>query len=132
MYFAAVIIIACLTAFFLLFASGAENETNIQFLKECGWSVENKCIETAEITIPDPFDLVYESYNNMQIRSGFDLSPYKGRKGIRYTYRVVNYPLKMNEEIRANVICIDGNPVGGDICTVSANGFMHGLREFLD
>ena len=132
MYLAAVIIIICLTAVFLLFASGAENETNIQFLNDCGWSVESESIESSPITIPDPFDNVYENYNNMQLRSGFDLRPYKGKKGVRYTYRVVNYPIKLKDEIRANVICIDGKPVGGDICTVSANGFMHGLRELSD
>lgn len=131
MYLIAVITIIFITVIFVLFASGAENENNIRFLNECGWSVESKCIETAEIIIPNPFDLVYESYNKMQLKSGFDLSPYKGKKGVRYTYKVVNYPVKVNEEVRANVICIDGKPVGGDICTVSLGGFMHGLREIL-
>lgn len=131
MYLIAVITIIFFTVVFVLFASGAENEDNIRFLNECGWTVEDRCIESAEIIIPDPFDRVYESYNEMQLKSGFDLRPYKGKKGTRYTYRVVNYPVKINEEVRANVICIDGKIVGGDICTVSINGFMHGLRDIL-
>lgn len=131
MYFIAVIIIILITLTFVFFASGAENEKNIQFLNECGWQVDKNCIEAAEIIIPNPFDNVYENYNKMQKASGFDLEPYKGKKGIRYTYIVTNYPIKINEEVRANVICINGNPIGGDICTVSLNGFMHGLKDVL-
>ena len=129
MYLAAVCAVIFVTVVFVMFASGADDAKNIKFLNECGWSVESECIESSEIIIPDPFDKVYENYNRLQLQSGFDLRPYKGMKGMRYTYRVVNYPLEVNEEVRANVIVIDGEPVGGDICTVSINGFMHGLRK---
>lgn len=129
MYLAAVCAVIFVTVVFIVFASGADDAENIKFLNECGWSVESRCIESAEIIIPDPFDKVYENYNRIQLQSGFDLRPYRGKKGIRYTYIVVNYPFEVNEEVRANVICIDGVPVGGDICTVSINGFMHGLKK---
>ncbi len=131
MYLIAVISIIFITAVFALFASGADDEANIRFLADCGWEVENRCIESAEVIIPDPFDKVYERYNEMQLKSGFDLRPYMGKKGMRYTYKVTNYPVKVDEDVRANVICIDGKPIGGDICTVSLCGFMHGLKETL-
>lgn len=130
MYFAAVFAVICVTVVFVLFASGADDAANIKFLNECGWSVESRCMESAEIIIPNPFDRVYENYNAIQLQAGFDLRPYRGKTGVRYTYRVVNYPFEVNGEVRANVICIDGEPVGGDICTVSAEGFMHGLKNF--
>lgn len=128
MYFAAVCAVIFVTVIFAVFASGAEESENVKFLSELGWLVEEKCIESAEVIIPNPFDRVYENYNEIQLESGFDLAPYCGRRGMRYTYRVLNYP-NSSEDVRANVICIDGKIVGGDICTVGLDGFMHGLEK---
>ncbi len=127
MYFTAVLIIAVTTFSFVFFASGETDTKNIEFLRSYGWEVSGKPIEEAEIIIPDPFDRVYESYNKIQLHAGLDLRPYMGKSGIRYTYIVKNYPIDAGEDVRANVICIDGEPVGGDIMTVSINGFMHSL-----
>lgn len=128
MYFLAIAAILAITVVFAVFASGADEE-NIGFLNSFGWQTDGKCIEKQEIIIPDPFDLVYENYNKLQLDSGFDLRPYKGKTGMRYTYIVTNYPIDVQQEVRANIICIDGLPVGGDICTVALDGFMHGLKK---
>lgn len=128
MYFAAILIIIITTAAFMLFASCEDNTKNIEFLKNYGWEVNSKAIESVNIIIPDPFDLVYENYNKMQKEANLDLYPYRGMNGIRYTYTVLNYPKDVGEEVRANVICIDGTPVAGDIMTVSLHGFMHSLK----
>lgn len=128
MYFAAVLIIVITTFAFTFFASGETDVKNAEFLRGYGWETESRPIEEAKVIIPDPFDKVYENYNLMQKRAGLDLEPYKGKSGTRYTYIVKNYPCDVGEAVRANVICIDGNPVGGDIMTVSINGFMHSLN----
>lgn len=127
MYFAAVVVIIVTTFACVLLVSGAQEE-QIVFLKEYGWEVEEKAVEKADIIIPDPFDRVYENYNEIQLSAGLDLRPYMGMRGVRYTYIVLNYPADVGEEVRANVICIDGKPVGGDIMTVSLRGFMHSLK----
>lgn len=127
MYFTAVIVIMMTTLVFVMFASGA-GEEQLEFLRGYGWEVESRAVEKADIIIPDPFDRVYESYNEIQLRAGLDLRPYMGKKGVRYTYIVQNYPYDVGEDVRANVICIDGKPVGGDIMTVSISGFMHSLK----
>ena len=127
MYFTAVIVIMATTLVFVMFASGA-GEEQLEFLRGYGWEVGSRAVEKADIIIPDPFDRVYESYNEIQLRAGLDLRPYMGKKGVRYTYIVQNYPYDMGEDVRANVICIDGKPVGGDIMTVSISGFMHSLN----
>lgn len=111
----------------VLFASGADNG-QVEFLSEYGWEVSPRAIEKADIIIPDPFDRVYENYNELQLRAGLDLRPYMGKRGVRYTYTVTNYPCDVGEEVRANVVCVDGVPVGGDIMTVSYYGFMHSLN----
>ncbi len=128
MYFTAILIIIITTTAFVLFASGEDNTKNIEFLQSYGWEVKTKAVESANIIIPNPFDLVYENYNKLQKEANLDLYPYRGMSGVRYTYIVLNHPKDVGEEVRANVICIDGKPVGGDIMTVSLSGFMHSLN----
>ena len=124
MYFISVVIIIVTTLMFVLFASGETDTNNIVFLKGYGWEVRTKSVEKEDIIIPKPFDRVYENYNDIQLKAGLDLRPYMGMKGVRYTYIVENYPKDVGEEVRANVICINNEPVGGDIMTVSIRGFI--------
>lgn len=126
MYFAALVIIIVLTIAFAVFASGPD-VVNAEFLKSYGWEVGEHHIECEDVIIPDPFDLVYESYNALQKEAGLDLTDYMGCRAKRYTYIVENYPEDVGEPVRANVLCVDGKPVAGDIMTVSANGFMKPL-----
>ena len=128
MYFISVVIIIVTTLMFVLFASGETDTNNIVFLKRYGWEVRTKSVEKEDIIIPKPFDRVYENYNDIQLKAGLDLRPYMGMKGVRYTYIVENYPKDVGEEVRANVICINNEPVGGDIMTVSIRGFIHSLN----
>lgn len=128
MYFISVVIIIVTTLMFGLFASGETDTNNIVFLKGYGWEVRTKSVEKEDIIIPKPFDRVYENYNDIQLKAGLDLRPYMGMKGVRYTYIVENYPKDVGEEVRANVICINNEPVGGDIMTVSIRGFIHSLN----
>lgn len=128
MYFISVVIIIVTTLMFVLFASGETDTNNIVFLKGYGWKVRTKSVEKEDIIIPKPFDRVYENYNDIQLKAGLDLRPYMGMKGVRYTYIVENYPKDVGEEVRANVICINNEPVGGDIMTVSIRGFIHSLN----
>ena len=128
MYFISVVIIIVTTLMFVLFASGETDTNNIVFLKGYGWEVRTKAVEKEDIIIPKPFDRVYENYNDIQLKAGLDLRPYMGMKGVRYTYVVENYPKDVGEEVRANVICINNEPVGGDIMTVSIRGFIHSLN----
>ena len=128
MYFISVVIIIVTTLMFVLFASGETDTNNIVFLKGYGWEVRTKSVEKEDIIIPKPFDRVYENYNDIQLKAGLDLRPYMGMKGVRYTYIVENYPKDVGEEVRANVICINNEPVGGDIMTVSIRGFIHTLN----
>lgn len=128
MYFISVVIIIVTTLMFVLFASGETDTNNIVFLKGYGWEVRTKAVEKEDIIIPKPFDRVYENYNDIQLKAGLDLRPYMGMKGVRYTYIVENYPKDVGEEVRANVFCINNEPVGGDIMTVSIRGFIHSLN----
>lgn len=125
-YIAAAVLAAILLVCYAVFAD--EEGEIVAFLNSIGYEVSERPIEREEIRIPKPLDLVFENYNKIQKSSGFDLKPYEGREGIRYTYEVKNYPGDI-DGVRANVLVIGGEIVGGDICTVRIDGFMHGLRD---
>lgn len=126
-----VLLIAAITAFiavtFTVFSQESDTAKCREFLKSYGWSCKANPCEKENILIPAEFDEVYKSYNNMQLEASLDLTPYKGMSGIRYTYEITNYPIDVGETVYANVICINGNAVAGDIMTRSMSGFMHSL-----
>ena len=127
-YFLTVIAIASLV---MICTAMTDTDENIVFLSEFGWETEKKYIEKENITIPEDFNEMYTEYNKLQQEAGFDLKEYRGKKAVRYTYIVKNYPDETDSEVRANVICVNGKPVGGDIMTVDLGGFMKPLN-FLD
>lgn len=122
-YFLTVLIIFLVTVGFLLFSCD-ENKINKRFLASFGINVsENPCL-LEEINIPLQFDNYFESYNVLQIESGLSLSKYKGKKALKYTYEVLNFPEKTETPVFANVITVKGKPVGGDINCPALSGFM--------
>ena len=131
LYIITAAMILIMAAVFIAFGERSVNAINAEFLKGYGWEVKKKPIEIADVNIPEPFDLVYENYNKMQLAAGLDLRPYMGRNAVRYTYEVLNFPYDEPKNVRANVLCVDNEPVAGDVMTVAADGFMVGL-DFLE
>lgn len=128
MYFTAIVIIIVIAVSFVVFASDSDSSKSVDLLNDYGWVVDKKPVDRADVIIPEPFDLVYKNYNEIQLEAGLDLTPYMGMSGRRYTYTVKNYPEDVGETVFANVICINGEPVAGDVMTVSLSGFMHSLK----
>lgn len=127
LYFLCVALILLITAVFVAFADDSDR-TNREFLAVYGWSVSRESIEREELAIPSDPDSVWEGYELIQKEAGLSLAPFFGKKAVRTTYIVYNYPADTDLEIRANVLAVSGTPVGGDIMSVSAeNGFMHSL-----
>ncbi|MGN0661451.1 MAG: DUF4830 domain-containing protein [Oscillospiraceae bacterium] len=109
---------------------GSTNEQRIEFLKSFGWEVSSEAMEIETVIIPAEFSDVYENYNEIQKQQGYDLSDYKSKEVKRYTYEVKNYPLSdssLSGTIRANLLVYNGVIIGGDVCSVSLGGFMHGF-----
>lgn len=104
------------------------NEDRIGFLSQFGWEVKPEAVESAEVTIPSEFDKVFASYNEIQKRQGLDLSDYKKKKAVRYTYEVTNYP-SAEGVVYANLLVYRGRVIGGDICSADVNGFIHGFEK---
>lgn len=108
--------------------SARNSDERIAYLAQFGWSVENEPLEIKEIIIPAEFDDVYEKYNEIQLQQGFDLNNYKLQRVKKWTYKINNYPGYEDKDcIRATLLILDGKVIGGDICSVELDGFMHGF-----
>lgn len=99
------------------------NEDRISFLSQYGWEVDSEPVDEAKITIPSDFDKVLASYNEVQKQQGLDLSKYRGKEVMRYTYTVKNYP-NYSGTVYANVIIYKNRVIGGDICSSDVSGFI--------
>lgn len=128
-FFAAVTAIGIIVIAVICVRGNTRSEICREFLQRYGWETEPQCTDHTEVYIPLVFDEVYKSYNEIQKEAGLDLLPCRGQSGERYTFIVKNYPFDVGETVYANVICIDGTPVAGDIMTVSARGFMLSLAH---
>jgi hypothetical protein len=106
--------------------TATDNAGRMAYLASVGWEVEEEPWEILEIVIPQEFDSVYEQYNQLQIRQGFDLTRWHGKTARRYTYRILNYPNPPGT-VYANLIVCDQQIIAGDVSCVALNGFMHGL-----
>ncbi len=76
-----------------------------------------------EIIIPENFSAVYENYNKLQERAGFDLSEYKGKTAKVYSYK------EKNKDRIVNLMVCDGILIGGDISETKLSGEMSPLME---
>ena len=104
------------------------NSTNIKYINSCRWQVEERCADISYITIPEEFDKIFTGYNEIQKRQGLDLSKYKKKKVMRYTYEITNYEGEEGK-VYANVIVYRNRVIGGDICSARADGFIHGFEK---
>lgn len=119
-------------------ATGSEKEINydkiktdedrVNFLAQFGWEVNPQPVESAEITIPEQFDKIFTGYNEIQKRQNLDLSKYKRKNVMRYTYEITNYD-GYDGKVYANVIVYRNRVIGGDICSADVKGFIHGFEK---
>ncbi len=104
------------------------NEDRVLLLEGYGWVIDKEPLEFMEVKIPNEFDGVYNEYNEIQKKQGFDLSEYAGKRVMRYTYKINNHP--SNEDgVVANIIVYKSKLIAGDVCSPKLGGFMHGLAR---
>ena len=100
----------------------------VNFLSQFGWTVDGDNAKSAKVTIPESFDKVFASYNEIQKEQGLDLSKYKKKELTRYTFEVTNYA-DFEGTVYANVLVYRNRVVGGDICSADVSGFVHGFEK---
>ena len=104
------------------------NDDRRAFLSALGYDVSENPTQSVNVKIPAEFDKIYAGYNEIQKRQGLDLSDYKKKKVMRYTYEVTNYE---GEEgvVYANILVYRKRVIGGDICSADVKGFIHGFEK---
>ena len=103
------------------------DDSRREFLRQFGWETEESAVEEVEIRIPEDFDRIMNSYNEVQKSQGLDLSKFKGKTAMRYTYSITNYP-DYSGTVYANVIIYKNRVIGGDVCSADVEGFIHGFE----
>lgn len=106
-------------------------DDRLKFISDFGWIVDEDPIEVRQIAIPQEFDDVYSNYNQIQLSQGYDLTGFAGRSAKRWTYVIRNYPNVSQDEdyVRINLLICDGKIIGGDVCSIKLDGFMHGFEK---
>lgn len=95
------------------------------FLKQFGWEVEPEPVRVKEVHLPDEMEGHFAEYNELQVRQGFDLTGFCGKRVKLWTYNVTNYPA--GGKVHATLIISDGKVIGGDISSTKTDGFSHGF-----
>ena len=91
-----------------------ENTGDIEKLADFfGLKIEPEPETTEEITIPLKFNDVYEHYNIIQNTIGLDLSRYRGKKSMKYTYKVKS-DIETDDLVMTVLIC-DERLIGADL-----------------
>ncbi|MBE6910105.1 MAG: DUF4830 domain-containing protein [Ruminococcaceae bacterium] len=103
------------------------NESRVAYLTALGWAVEPEPIESLRVTLPAELEEPYRSYNTLQLRQGFDLTPFLGETLERWTYAVTNHPAAPRF-CQADLYLYDGAVVAGDIVCTGADGFIATLE----
>lgn len=106
-------------------------QKQLDFIASFGWQTDKEPEEVREVVIPEEFDDVYTNYNEIQLSQGYDLRDYAGRCVKRWTYIIRNYPGTASDDdsVRINILVCDGCVIGGDVCCVKLDGFMHGFKK---
>ena len=98
------------------------------FLGQFGWETAEGVVEEREVTIPSDFDKVFAAYNELQREQGFDLSKYKKKTVMRYTYEITNYE-GYEGTVYVNLLLYRSRVIGADVCSADVSGFITGLEK---
>ena len=104
------------------------NDDRLEFLRQFGYDAKSEPITATEVHIPAEFDKILLEYNEIQKRQGLDLSKYKNKNVMRYTYEITNYD-GYSGIVYANILIYRNKVIAGDVCSADVSGFVHGLEK---
>jgi len=129
--------IAAAVAVIIMLCGGGEKgiyaqteQERLDYICSLGYSPQKTGGETTVVTIPYEFSKVYDEYNRIQLKAGFDLAKYKGCDVIRYTYLLEDFPPE--DYAVVNLLILEGEIIGGDVSSRRLDGFMYPLLQKQD
>ncbi len=115
-----------ITVFFtvFIFSRAFGEKPYYTIVRKMGYDdVSSQPVEIAEVVIPAEFNKVYQHYNNLLKEGGYDLTDYRGKKCLRYTYLIPSI------NARANILVYDGEIIGGDVSGITLDGIMIPIKK---
>lgn len=106
---------------------GETNQQRLQYIQSFGWNTGITHCDLEEVRIPVNFDEVYEEYNDLQRKQGFDLRKYRAHSVKKYTYeisRTDDDPV----QLLANLLVENGVIIGADISSAEVGGMTAALN----
>ena len=104
----------------------SDEAARLAFIRSLGWDVVDGSCEVRQVTIPSNFDRIYAEYNEIQKKQGLDLSKYKRKTVMKYTYEVENFE-KWQGKVCITLLIYNDCIIGGDISSALENGFVCGF-----
>lgn len=101
---------------------GSTNAKRVNFISRLGYEIDDNSVKSKDIIIPAKFGEVYEEYNKLQKKAGFDLYNHRGKSAKVFTYTVL-----YKEDTELHLIVSDDKIIGGDVASVKLNGDMKPL-----
>ncbi len=98
------------------------NEKRVQYINSLGIELQSDDFTQKQVTIPYTFSKVYNNYNALQRKAGFDLQNYCGKPVTIYTYNI-------DSQTNVNLITFKEKLIGGDIASLKIDGQMTALKE---
>ncbi len=102
------------------------NDDRLEFITQFVSEVSGEPKETVTFSIPENFDRILLSYNEIQKAQGLDITKYKNKKVTRYTYELPSYE-EYEKPVFINLIVYRGTVVACDISSADPEGFVKPL-----
>lgn len=128
-------IFALIILIIIIFTFSIDKNTNnkiTNYIESIGWKIEKNPKEISHYKIPAEFDAVFNAYNEIQQKSGFDLSKFKGKNVTSYSYRVINHRLSKTNTVYAAVLIYKGEIIGAEIVSQEQPGFIYEITNTKD
>jgi hypothetical protein len=94
-----------------VFTEVSDDKATAEFLMQFGLIADGKPVVKDRVTIPEVFPDYYEEYNEIQKKTGFDLSMFKGAEVNRIVFRRRNSPDLIT------LLIYKGHVIGGHLCS---------------
>ena len=102
------------------------NEDRIRFISQFIPEISGTEKEKVEFSVPESFNRILMSYNEIQKAQGLDITKYKNKKVTRYTYELPSYE-DYDGTVFVNLIIYRGTVVACDVSSADPSGFVKPL-----
>lgn len=101
----------------------------IRCVESYGWQVDPGSEISENLRLSENFDDALKEYNDIQKKSGFDLSKYQGEVVTKYTFIILNPPPDSQGMFYANIYVYEKKMIGGEVFSPALSGVMLPIKR---